>query len=1306
MAPEDDLEPRLPEQIAPLFDVSEGWNGLGQGYAAQLSVLSDVDPDFADPRPNPDGSDLAFLAPRSFRLHDLRRVTPDGSDDRRISAQAWTDYEAEYTDSDPGDAPFGQDEWITAKNRSMRYADGQGRTAIGPSHFRLIDSEDERYALALTMRELGTGDAPTGPPQPAPTDDAGGGLPPGVAPFEAGIQETDDGRRISRPSAGISIGGVTIFGQAAKDAALLALSKGGSIQDAQRWAIAASQGSTFPPLLDADPDPGQGRAEPPPADLNAQGSVAALDRPAGMVWTGKRSGLLGTVLTADGVAGSYFAGRDGTPIGPLAIRDDAQFSAGPEQVGRLHMRSDEDAAGIEFSTGKRFKGWINFDSSLANMDTEVGLETGQWPIVVPVDASVGPSKPPPPITGLPGGTGRKGDDGKEGKPGKDGVGGPAGSGSGGGQPREPEDEGPEDVTGGGGDPETPIRIGHDPVEGEDPAPAISLPGGQARDFNSPGVPCPNTTAGVNLPTLPGAITGAGLSGDRNFDLPPGIVVRPDGRTQDGYGYPAMTKTEGGWAVGGIEGFPFGLPGGKHGGFDVGPGGGDADKPGRIPLGLGGGPPKRGFSVDQAPDDGIPHRGEERARAQEKRIRRIRAEANRIEAENAGDADRKAEIDRLSGNQKYHEVDASDLREEGDEQGARRAERKARRAKKAREKAEKRDKRIKDKRQKRDDYRDKVKARKERRAEAKRERSRKRKEERRKRLEEKAGRLKEARRKLAEGADSSEPKGEPEGAWLVLTTPGEDPISIGDVPDDERSRFGDWNVANLPIPMFGSPDGFATLEDHVHAVTIHANAQQAIVNGLVGGPSYLASNIAVRHENRPGGLNPPAGSSIGSHVTGYPGEPIYGTPPAVELISIVEAQPGSTVTVGTVAGVAGTGGGTEDPDDDGPGWGAFNYVREFRGGGTIVDDRPLIVLVNDRGTDAISVGPMISGGGGRFVVDEDSGVTGSSVSVYGYPTDTGRIFVVGEGQPTNSGDHTAIPGTEWVYVDNSDGVLNTTQGFALQDGALATFYPEGTTATGVAFGYSSDGTLVIEETSGAITPTISIDGNGLYTGNLEVQGKLTVAGSIDPTDVQYTPQSACPFSAGNSGTWVSDGTVAGTSSGDLVYTTGDPQVHTVLGSGGGAVAKNVEVLYANASGGSTTSASYADILTHAMAAGELGTDGDALRISWSGYAAASTSGNLQISFGTSALFTVAVSTNHYVAGSLIVRRTGATSGITFGSIEDVGTSTTTAGTSTSKATNAAITATWANALTVKLRGFKAAGSAMFGVSLVIEKLNAS
>ncbi|MEK9811360.1 MAG: hypothetical protein VW362_12985, partial [Candidatus Nanopelagicales bacterium] len=59
---------------------------------------------------------------------------------------------------------------------------------------------------------------------------------------------------------------------------------------------------------------------------NPLGNVAPGDYPAGYVNDGVETGLLGTFFCPSVRGGEYFKGREGTPIGPLPMRHDAQVA--------------------------------------------------------------------------------------------------------------------------------------------------------------------------------------------------------------------------------------------------------------------------------------------------------------------------------------------------------------------------------------------------------------------------------------------------------------------------------------------------------------------------------------------------------------------------------------------------------------------------------------------------------------------------------------------------------------------------------------------------------------------------------------------------------------------------------------------------------------------------------------------------------------------------------------------------------------------------------------------------------------------
>lgn len=131
---------------------------------------------------------------------------------------------------------------------------------------------------------------------------------------------------------------------------------------------------------------------------------------AGMVWDngGRRGG--GPKKTFDKTTGrfkhhgvlafldSFFCtngldtvgtGREGTPHTWLSMRDDAHIDKGAAH-GRIHFVAD-DIKSIPFGKIK-YKSGVHFDTSLKNVDTELGMESGQW--LVPYHCVDAPEKTP------------------------------------------------------------------------------------------------------------------------------------------------------------------------------------------------------------------------------------------------------------------------------------------------------------------------------------------------------------------------------------------------------------------------------------------------------------------------------------------------------------------------------------------------------------------------------------------------------------------------------------------------------------------------------------------------------------------------------------------------------------------------------------------------------------------------------------------------------------------------------------------------------------------------------------------------
>ena len=1156
----------------PVDATGDDFYALGQRFGTQAGVLSEVHDETGHPYPVPEGT--GFMDPRCLRWHRLQRETPQGDQDNRLAVQILNDYEAEYADVRAGDAPFGQPEFFTALNRTTREADTKGRVALPSSHRRIIDSEDDRYALALTCRSVPLGTCEI---EVVPDDNDAVGpdaLPPGVSFREPGTTSGTHGS-VTQTAPSVSIGGVTFFGGAAVQAAQNAFAQGGSAADAARAASAAARGLPPPPLQDAgtrernkDSDSTRPREQPPEPDDNPGGSVPLLDHPKGYVWSeAGRIGLLGTLVCPEGASGSYFAGREGTHIGPLPLRHDAQVTMGPDLVGRMVFVKN-DAAEVPEGTGKLVKGWLWADTSRANIDTELGLETCQWRPVLRIDADLPPSKPPPPWIpppwiADPPKEEEEDDEEDEDEPVKPKPKPPP---TGGGSGRRPKPgEGPGESSGTtsggggilvGGGSFTPIPIPPRQPEGQpeggDPPP-VDNPGSQARDYEGPGEPCPNATAGVLVETPTRVMTG---TTPRVGGLP---VIPVPGGFIEFFGHPAVTPTAGGLLVGGEEaprltlGLPV-TPGRRGGGVvvDPGPDGGvprgrrvPGDAPGAIPLGLPG-PRGGGVRVDPGPDDGVPRGrrvpgddpgqlplgipgrqgpglGFEPPIGGDRGVPRGYGEAlERWQREQA----RRRNNEEYERREQEHIDDLEDLEQRAREAGRPRY---ADRVKRARERVERRRQKREERRQRREEYKERKRRERE---ERRRKREERREERRRKREERRARRRREAKERR-----KKKPR-PPQGGYMIeVTDPGAEAHSIGRLTDDEEAqlredrrreeenrrryeegaRFGDWNAANYPICFLGAPGGPRSLEDWSHLATYQLQAMQRIVTGAFGGPSYLAANVGVIHRNRPG--NPPAGSRIGAHWTALPHEPtleVHRGQPPLEVISVLDAPTGTQVVA--------------------HGGGVLEVVREHRGDGHVLDHRPLILLENARSNSPDTIrADMISDIQRRFYVAAGAEVTGSKLRAHYQAGETGTVFEVARTDPARGG---ALV-DRLVYVDLADGVLVTRAGLTAQGplrlraGSPLLFEVQGE----VPLAYSVTGTpdaLHVANTNLELPVTVAIEGHLRVTGEASIAGKLTVHGSLDPTDLQLSPQRKNPIPPTAYGLWVSDGTEPGTTKGGLYY----------------------------------------------------------------------------------------------------------------------------------------------------------------------------
>lgn len=270
-----------------VVDASEGdFYSRGQHGATPFMVLDQTTQDGV---PIAGRKGQAYPDPRSWRLHDLG-TTAGGQDDLRVSVQVVNDYEGEWASpSSSGEAPLGQPEWFTGRNRSTREADLAGRVALPGSHRKIVDSEDGRYALAGTLPFVPLA---------------------GLAGEHAFPPSSGSGTR-TRTSPTPGQRGPCI------ETALAPLSP-----DAYRELVGIV--------------PGNAAREPEPAGglVRVQrGAWGRRNKPAGLLTDSLgQTGSLASVITlgrrdpAQAYEPPLFSGREGTGIGWAAIRSDAPFA--------------------------------------------------------------------------------------------------------------------------------------------------------------------------------------------------------------------------------------------------------------------------------------------------------------------------------------------------------------------------------------------------------------------------------------------------------------------------------------------------------------------------------------------------------------------------------------------------------------------------------------------------------------------------------------------------------------------------------------------------------------------------------------------------------------------------------------------------------------------------------------------------------------------------------------------------------------------------------------------------------------------
>lgn len=375
----------------PAVDATGGdFYDLGQDFVGAWLVLSELDSETGSPYPSSAedvGGEFRF-DPRCLRAHDLQEQTPSGARDRRMAIQVLVDYEAEYLDEREGDAPYGQPENFVSTNRTTRWADTSGRVALPTSLFRLIGSEDQRDAVAIAFR------GPQAPEISALDTFSDEDLPEGVHIDEAGAIDptgANAGGGVLLDDRVLIDPGLSFFGGAAVETARRIAREGGTKRDIANALSAQARGLPPPPRETQERKP---KAPPPPT--KPAGSVTPANHPLGYAWdeTSGRIGLLGTYFTADAIEEHYFLGRESNKINRLAARTDSHVALDAQHTGAVLYKPTDVSSTPENVDGTLVKGWMFFDPSLANQDTEVGQETGKWRPCVYVRAE--DIQPPPP----------------------------------------------------------------------------------------------------------------------------------------------------------------------------------------------------------------------------------------------------------------------------------------------------------------------------------------------------------------------------------------------------------------------------------------------------------------------------------------------------------------------------------------------------------------------------------------------------------------------------------------------------------------------------------------------------------------------------------------------------------------------------------------------------------------------------------------------------------------------------------------------------------------------------------------------
>lgn len=322
--------------------------------------------------------------------------------------------------------------------------------------------------------------------------------------------------------------------------------------------------------------------------------------------------------------------------------------------------------------------------------------------------------------------------------------------------------------------------------------------------------------------------------------------------------------------------------------------------------------------------------------------------------------------------------------------------------------------------------------------------------------------------------------------------------------------GRHNVFTATAPFLQAGGNLATLTDHVRYTDVMLEAYRQVLVGLLGGVGSYGGTLSVLSRNTPS-QGPSARNLIGEFLTAGADKTLDATGAgAVEIRSILEAPAGAAVSA--------------------PAGAVAMFVREQRGQGLIQDQRPLILLDNDRGARGLVSADMLA------TPDRSVAITGAGVGmlagVYGLGTNPQQT-VLATGYRAGLGGIQGLP----TFAVTAEGVITLTTPSDTPDapsnegdvvlynnaGTLTVLESDGTsTALGAgggggvssiedldnvhssASGPSDGSVLQFVTSSGEWTPTLSPTFS-----SLEITGKLTVGGLIDPTGLQLTPQASSP-----------------------------------------------------------------------------------------------------------------------------------------------------------------------------------------------------